>query len=94
MQRSRSSDLFAADHKIDRTYSRILKEKKDREIVIVTNYEEKKALRDYAIISLIGVTSCIKKLTISANTFELKAGVIQLVQNECQLGGLPNDDLN
>ena len=39
-------------------------------------------------------TSCIKRPTINANNFVLKTGVIQLVQNQCLFGGLPNDDPN
>ena len=54
--------------------------------------EERRALRDYAIPSLIGATSCIKKPTIQADNFELKIGLIQMVQNNCQFGGLPNDN--
>ena len=39
-------------------------------------------------------TSCIIKLTIQANNFELKTDVIQLVQNTCQFGGGPDEDPN
>ena len=56
--------------------------------------EEKKTLRDYAVPSMFGATSCIKKLIINANNFELMTGVIQLIQNQCQFGKLANDDLN
>ena len=54
--------------------------------------EERRALRDYAIPSLIGATSCIKKLIIQADNLELKIGLIRMMQNDCQFGGLPNDD--
>ena len=69
----------------------MLKEKRDREPMMV-GHEERRALRDYAIPSLIGVTSCIKKQTIQSDNFELKIGSIRMVQNDCQFGGLPNDD--
>jgi len=54
--------------------------------------EERRALKDYAIPSLIGATSCIKKPATQADNFELKIGLIRMVQNDCQFGGLPNDD--
>jgi len=53
----------------------------------------KKTLRDYAIPSLIGATSCIRKPATQADNFKLKIGLIRMVQNDCQFGGLPNDDL-
>jgi len=60
----------------------------------MANNKEKKALRDYVVPSLTASTSCIRKPTIQANNFELKTTFIQLVQNTCQFGGLPNDDPN
>ena len=42
--------------------------------------------------SLIGATSCIKKPATQADDFELKIGLIRMVQNDCQFGGLLNDD--
>ena len=50
---------------------RLLKEKKDREVAMVSN-KKKKALRDYVVPSLMRATSCIKKLTIQIDNFELK----------------------
>ena len=61
---------------------------------MMANNKEKKALRDYAVLYMFGGTSCIKRPTINANNFELKTDEIQLVQNQCQFGGLPNDDPN
>ena len=66
------------------------KEERSREAVMACQ-EERKALRDYAIPSLIGATSCIKKPTTQADNFELKIGLIRMVQNDCQFGGLHND---
>ena len=40
-----------------------------------------------------GAISCIKKTTIQGDNFELKIGLIRVVQNECQFGVLPDDDL-
>ena len=58
----------------------------------MTRNEEKKALQDYDVPSLMGVTSCIKKSTSQADNFELKIGLIRMGQNDCQFGGLSNDD--
>ena len=55
---------------------------------------EKKALRDYDVPSLTGANSCIIAPTIQANNFELKPGLIQMVQHTCQLGGFSHDDPN
>ena len=54
---------------------------------------EKKALRDYVVLSLTGANSCIIAPTIQAN-FEVKSGLIQMVQHTCQFGGFPHDDPN
>ena len=71
----------------------ILQASKDREVAMASN-EERRALRDYVNPSLIGATSCIILPTIQANNFELKPGLIQMVQNTCQFGSFPNDDPN
>ena len=60
MQCSRSSDLLTIDPKIESTYICLLKENKDREVVMASN-EEKNALQDYAIPSLTGATSCCRE---------------------------------
>ena len=80
------------DPEIDSTLQRLFKEKKDQEAMMVCQ-EEKRAMRDYAIPSLIWTTSCIKKPTIQADNFKLEIELIQMVQNDCQFGSLPNDDL-
>ena len=91
MRWSRSTELLDPDPEIDRILRRLFKEKKDREAVIA-GQEERRALRDYAIPSLIGATSCIKKSTIQADNFELKIGLNQMVQNDWKFGGFPNND--
>ena len=58
----------------------------------MASQEERRALRDYVIPSQMGATSCNKKPTIQADNFELKIGLIQMVQIDCQFGGLLNDD--
>ena len=73
------------------TLRRLFKEKRDRENAMA-GQEEKRALRDYVIPFLIGVTSCIKKPTIQVDSFELKRELIRMVQNDCQFGSLHNDD--
>jgi len=54
----------------------------------------REALRDYAVPSLTGANSYIITPTIQANNFELKSGLIQMVQHTCQFGGFPHDDPN
>jgi len=73
------------------TLRHLFKEKKNQEAVMACQ-EERRALRDYAIPSLIRATSCTKKPTIQAYNFKLKTELIRMVQNNYQFGGLPNDD--
>jgi len=42
----------------------------------MTDQEERKTLRDYVVLSLTGATSRIIALTLLANNFELKPGLI------------------
>jgi len=51
--------------------------------------EERRALRDYAIPSLIGATSCIKMTTIQANNFEVKIGLIRRCKMIVNLEAFP-----
>ena len=53
--------------------------------------EIKKALRDYAAPTLAGLASSIRKPTIQSNNFELKTGLVQMVQQH-QFGGTPVED--
>ena len=55
---------------------------------------ERKALRDYTVPSLTGANSYIIAPTIQANNFELKPGLVQMVQHTCQFRGFPHDDPN
>ena len=48
MRRSENFELLPIDPKVERTYRRLIKEKKDREMIMAYN-EEKKALRDYVV---------------------------------------------
>ena len=60
----------------------------------MANHDERKILRDYVVPFLTAATSCIMPPTIQANNFELKSGLIQIVQHTGQFGGLTNDDPN
>ena len=90
---SRNSDLIEPNLEIERTIRLLLKKKREQEAKMENN-EDHKALRDYAVQSALAATSCIIKPTIQANNFELKTGVIQLVQNTCQFGGGLDEDPN
>ena len=75
MRRSRSIELLEPDSEIDRTFRRLLKEKRDREKVM-KDQNKKKALRDYVVPSLTAANSCIIVPIIQANNFELNSGLI------------------
>ena len=68
-------NFHTLDPEIDKTLRRLFKEKKDREAVMACQ-EERRALRDYAIPSLIGIISCIKKPTIQVDNFKLRYKMI------------------
>ncbi|XP_023886157.1 uncharacterized protein LOC111998291 [Quercus suber] len=46
--------------------------------------QEQKALRDYAMPSVNGATSSIRRLAIQANNFEIKSAIIQMIQQTVQ----------
>lgn len=56
--------------------------------------EEHRALRDYSMPNINGLQSSIVRPVIAANTFEIKSGTIQKVQNSVQFGGASTDDPN
>ena len=56
--------------------------------------ENQRALRDYATPRINELQSSITRPTIAANSFEIKPGTIQMVQNLVQFGGMANDDPN
>ena len=91
MRSSESSDPLEPDPEIERTIRRLLKEKRDYGAT-TANTEKRKTLQDYIVQSTSAATSCIIKPIIETYNFELKAGVIQLVQNTCQFRGGPDED--
>ena len=92
MRCSRSAELIEPDPEIDRTFRRLLKERRDREKVMAKQ-NERKALKDYVVPSLTGANSCITVPIIQTN-FELRPGLIQMVQPTCQFERFPHDDPN
>ena len=56
--------------------------------------QEQKALRDYAMPSVNGAISSIRRLAIQANNFEIKLAIIQMIQQTVQFEGLSQDDPN
>ena len=102
MRHFKSSDLVPLDKELERTLRRLNKEKKgtltlqqraDMEEE-ATEMEQPRALRDYAMPSVIGNSSSIRRPAIQANNFEIKPAIIQMIQHSVQFSGLPNDDPN
>nr|XP_023913707.1 uncharacterized protein LOC112025289 [Quercus suber] len=56
--------------------------------------QEQKALRDYAMPSVNGATSSIRRPAIQANNFEIKPAIIQMIQQTVQFEGLSQEDPN
>ncbi|XP_031286373.1 uncharacterized protein LOC116145068 [Pistacia vera] len=65
--------------------------------LLLENLEEDAALRslmDYAMSSLRGTASSIRRPAIAANNFEIKSTIIQMIQSSCQFNGLAHADPN
>ena len=54
----------------------------------------KRTLMEYAQPSIDGTVSCIRKLAIQANNFELKPSYVSIIQNSVQFHRLPSEDPN
>ena len=99
--RSKNSDLLPFEDDIDKRFRRLSKwieetrdqfgnSDKEKEMAA----EDQKALRDFATPKMTELQSSITRPAIAANTFEIKPGTIQMVQNTVQFGGMANDDPN
>ena len=60
----------------------------------VENQDEGRALRDYAVPTIIGSNSSIRRPPIAANNFEIKPAILQMIQTSVQFGGFSTDDPN
>ena len=69
------------DPEIERTLRQLKKEKKKYSNTSLSNMadQEQKALRDYAMPSVNGAISSIRRLAIQANNFEIKLAIIQMI---------------
>ena len=83
------------DPEIEKTLRQLKKEKKEANTSLsnMAN-QEQKALRDYAMPSVNGAISSIRRPAIQANNFEIKPAIIQMIQQTVQFEGLSQDDPN
>ena len=83
------------DPEIERTLLQLKKEKKEANTSLSNMADqEQKALKDYAMPSVNGAISSIRRLAIQANNFEIKPATIQMIQQIVQFGGLSQEDHN
>ena len=69
------------DPEIERTLRQLKKEKKEANTSLSNMADqEQKVLRDYAMASVNGAISSIRRPTIQANNFEIKSAIIQMIQ--------------
>ena len=54
----------------------------------------RRTLMEYAQPSIEGTASCIRKLAVHTNQFELKPSYVNMIQNLVQFHGLPSEDPN
>ena len=90
MPRSKPLEYTLFDPEIERTLCQLKKEKKKEANTSLSNMadQEQKVLRDYAMPSVNGATSSIRRPAIQANNFEIKPAIIQMIQQTIQFGGL------
>ena len=53
-----------------------------------------RSLHEYAMPSVNGTETSIRRPTVQANNFEIKPAIIQMIQQTVQFYGLPSDDPN
>ena len=96
MPRSKPLEYTLFDPEIERTLRQLKKEQKKEANTSLSNMadQEQKALRDYAMPSVNGATSSIRRPAIQANNFEIKPAIIQMIQQTIQFGGLSQEDPN
>ena len=84
------------DPEIERTLRQLKKEKKKEANTSLSDMadQEQKALRDYAMPSVNGATSSIRRPAIQANNFEIKPAIIQMIQLTVQFRRLSQLDPN
>ena len=90
MPRSKPLEYTLFDPEIERTLRQLKKEQKKEANTSLSNMadQKQKALRDYAMPSVNGATSSIRRPAIQANNFEIKPAIIQMIQQTIQFGGL------
>ncbi|KAJ4717050.1 DNA-directed DNA polymerase [Melia azedarach] len=105
MRKAGSSVLLPFDIEIERTCRRNRKEKRqasaqqqtsamDPNIGNDDGAENQRALRDYAIPTVNGASTSIRRPAIQANNFEIKPAIIQMIQTSVQFNGLAHEDPN
>lgn len=94
MPRFRPLDLETFDSEINKTFRKLRKNREASNINMTDQiYEENKFLRDYVMPSIDGATMSIQRL-IQPTHFEIKATIIQMIQNIVQFHELSHEDPN
>ena len=79
--RSQRPDLERVNREIEKSYKKNPKEKREKDRRMANpaaQGAQARALEEYGVPSLIGSQNCIVKLSIGANTFEIKPVYIQM----------------
>ncbi|KAJ4715540.1 Retrotransposon gag protein [Melia azedarach] len=104
MRKAGSSVILLFDIEIERTCRRNRKEKRvastqqtstmDPNIGNNDGANDQRVLRDYAIPTVNGASTSIRRPAIQANNFEIKPAIIQMIQTSVQCNGLAHEDPN
>ena len=92
----RALELLPFNPEIEKTCRALTKATKQRKEALTmaeNNNEQPRILRDFAIPTVNGANRSITRPAITANNFELKPALIQMVQ-QIQFGGGPSEDPN
>ena len=102
MTRSRGEGPLIFDPEIEKTCRRlraVVQKEISPEVSIPMDeqrviQQRERTMMEYATPSLNGTTSSITRPTVSANNFEIKPAIIQMIQQTVQFCGFPNEDPN
>ncbi|KAH9744682.1 hypothetical protein KPL70_003808 [Citrus sinensis] len=102
MRRSRSFDLLPFDPEIECTCRRLYRERREalqeQQLIMadepLQGNEDARPLRGYVVPTVNGARSSTARPAVQANNFEIKPGIIHMIQTSVQFAGMPNDDPN
>ncbi|CAL1389167.1 unnamed protein product [Linum trigynum] len=96
MTRNHQRGLVDLDPEIERTLCQRRTEQQVQPHTMADEHAEvnNRTMSDYARPTLDGTHSSIRRPNIEANNFEIKTGMLHMIQNRVQFNGMPDEDPN